>query len=131
MASDMETCRNGGAAHLVSGIVTDGRELVRLYLALLRAEIRMNVRKAQEAGLLLVAGVLAALAGSLLCSLMMVHLLSWVAPALPLWSCFGIVGTLVGALGGTLAYAAVRKIESIKLVPNPWARAFEEAGDGR
>src|SRR5690242_8938622 len=99
MANDLHTESGASMTHLVSGIITDAQDLIGQQLALLRHEVNEDFRKTKEAGLLLVGGLAIALVGSILLCSMLVYLLSWSAPGLPLWICYGIVGAPIAALG--------------------------------
>jgi uncharacterized protein YacL len=109
---------------LVSGIVQDAQELIGQQLALFKQEMRQDLKKAREGvGLLaLAAGTL--LVGSVLLGLMLVHLLAWLAPSLPLWCCFAIVGGLLAGLGAFLALQGREKLGQV--LPEQSAKALEE-----
>jgi hypothetical protein len=94
---------------LVAGIVSDAQELLKQQVALLKHDIRSDIRHAKEALIsLAVGGVIAAL-GVVLLSFMLVYLLFWLVPAIPLWGCFGIVGAAVTIIGAILIYTGVRR----------------------
>jgi Putative Actinobacterial Holin-X, holin superfamily III len=112
MATDLETGQEASVTQLVSGIMSDAQKLTRQQLALLRYEVKEDLHKAREAGFFLAWGLGTALMGALLFCLMLVHLLSWTAPELPLWGCYGIVGGLVAALGSALFFAGIHKVRS-------------------
>jgi hypothetical protein len=126
MATDLETGAEATVTQLVSGILGDARELVRQQLALLRCEARQDLRTAWSAACLLIGGLGTALVASILCGLMLVHLLSWTVPELPFWVCYGLVGTPIAALAGGLVWAGIRKFESMNLLPDQSVRAFQE-----
>lgn len=131
MAIDLETGSEPGVTQLVSGIVADSRELVRQHLALFWCELQENACTARVAGLLLAWGLAAALAGGVLCCLMLVHLLAWVAPGLPLWACYGLIGALTAGLGGGLFHAGVRRCQSLQPLLGQSVRAVKESARWR
>lgn len=98
---------------LVRGIVADGRELVSQYLALVRREIREDVRKTGETALWLVLGGAVAIFGSIMIILTLPPLLHWAMPQLELWAWFGIVGLVLAAIGGGLVFLGLSKAPKI------------------
>jgi hypothetical protein len=127
MATHVETSADASVTELVSGIMADARDLVQQQLALLRCEVQQDLRTARTASVLLLGGLGTALVGGILCFLMLVHLLSWAAPELPLWVCFGLVGAPVASVGGTLIYLALYKVNSMNLWPARSVQAFTES----
>lgn len=106
MQQHTEQDQDVSMVRLVTGIISDGQELIKQQFALLRAELKEDLRKAREASMMLAFGLSILFVGTILLALMLVYLLSWAVASLPLWACFGIVGcifTLAGAgmcLGG-------------------------------
>ena len=111
---------------LVSGIITDGQKLIKQHLALLRHELKDDLHKTKEAGLLLIWGSVIALVGGILLSFMLVQLLTWAAPGLPLWVSYGIVGAPITALCGALFFAGIQKFKSVDPLPDHSVQAFKE-----
>jgi len=110
----------------VSGIIDDSQRLLKQQLDLLRAEIREDLRKAKEgAGFMSVGAALAAV-GAVVTVFALVYLLAWLAPSLPLWACYAIVGVAVLAVGGGLVFAGARVFRSIHAVPEQSVQAIEE-----
>jgi tetrahydromethanopterin S-methyltransferase subunit C len=54
--------------------------------------------------------------GGMLLSMMLVHMLVAYTDV-PLWGCYGIVGSVVAVLGGVLLASGKRKIEEIDVMP--------------
>src|SRR6516225_7507084 len=84
----------------VKGILDDALELIKQQLAMLKAEIRADFRKALSGLIFLACGIAPMLLGQLMLCLMLVHLLHWSTlpvgdlsdpAAIPLWGCYGIV----------------------------------------
>lgn len=126
MASDLHTEAGFSATSLVKGIVSDAQDLIRQQLALFRAEIRDDFRKTVGILIAIVGGAfLVAIGGALLC-FMLVHLLASLAPALPMWACFGIVGACVTLVGGAIAYGAIAKFKTFNPLPDESVQAFKE-----
>lgn len=126
MASDLHTQEEFSVTSLLKGIVSDAQELIQQQLALFRAEIKDDVRKTVGILIAIVSGAfMVAVGGALLC-FMLVHLLNSVAPALPLWGCFGIVGGSVALIGGIVAYAAVARFKTFNPLPDESVQALKE-----
>jgi protein-S-isoprenylcysteine O-methyltransferase Ste14 len=112
---------------LVSGIVDDAQELMGQQLALLKHEIRKDLREAKEATLTLVmSGALMGI-GLLLLGFMTVYLLNWLAsPQLPMWVCFSIVSCLLGLSGLLLYWRARQKLDALTPLPEDSMTAMKE-----
>ena len=126
MASDLHTEPGYSVTSLLRGIVSDAQDLMRQQLALFRAEIKDDFRK--TVGILIAIGsgaFMVAVGGALLC-FMLVYLLARLAPALPLWGCFGIVGASVALIGGIVAYLAIAKFKTFNPLPDESVQAFQE-----
>jgi len=124
MATNLHAGPETGFGELVAGIVRDGQELISQQLALFKQEVRQDLSRARQGfGLMAVASG-ALLIGSVLLSLMLVYLLSWLVPELPLWGCFGIVGAALTGLGVLLAYQGREKLEHA--LPEKTAKTLEE-----
>src|SRR5438445_13196616 len=102
MANDLQTGTEPSLTGLVTGIIHDAQDLLKQQIALFKQEIKDDVRKTKEAVLSLSVGLGILMVGGLLWCLMLVHLLEWAFPGLPLWSCYGIVGLVFAAWRGAL-----------------------------
>ena len=69
---------------LVGGIINDFQSLMKQEVALARRELADELRKAKQAAISLGIGVGILAIGGLLLIFMLVHLLSWAVPAIPL-----------------------------------------------
>jgi hypothetical protein len=117
---------HGHVAPLVTGIIDDLQELIKQNLALFKVEVREDFKKTRDAVSALGVGVGLAAVGGLHLTLMLVFLLQWAAPAIPLWGCFGIVGGSMAAVGAALYLRGKRKLESFNPLPDESAKALEE-----
>jgi hypothetical protein len=124
--NDLQTDSEVSVTQLVSGIVTDAQKLIKQQLALLRHEVKDDLHKTKEASLSLICGSVIALVGGILLSFMLVGLLSWAAPGLPLWVSYGIVGIPITVLGGALFFAGIQKFKTINPLPDQSVQAFKE-----
>ncbi len=127
MAVDLQNGTEGSVSGLMTGIFNDAQELMKQQLLLLRHEVKEDVRKTVEGGVALVAGgVTCAVAGLMLC-FMVVYLISWAtAERVPLWGCYGIVGAVIAVVGGAFLYFGVRKFQSLNPVPEQSLQALKE-----
>jgi hypothetical protein len=126
MATDQHTGTEPKMADLMAGILGDFQELLKQQMALLRTEVRDDFQKTREALTSLALGVgLAVLGGVLLC-VMLVHLLDWAIPGLPLWGAFAIVGGLLAGTGAALVYWGRLQFDTFNPLPNQTADALKE-----
>jgi Putative Actinobacterial Holin-X, holin superfamily III len=123
---DAEGLPERSVTTLVGGIIADAQHLIGQQLTMFRQEIRDDLRKSRDAALALAAGVGVALMGVVLVLIMLPLLLRWEVPELPLWACFGIVGGILAAFGGVLAYAGVKKFESFNPLSDQSFKALKE-----
>src|SRR5262249_35467973 len=111
---------------LVGGIINDAQALIAQQLALFRSEIKAEVRKAQEAALVLAVGIGVLLIGVLILELMLPLLLNWLWPSVPLWACFAVVGGIHTCAGAVLLYLAIKQLRSVHAVPERSVEALKE-----
>jgi uncharacterized membrane protein YqjE len=110
---------------LLSGIVSDMRNLFVQELRLAKLEIGEDLQRVKAAvAVLAVGGALSAL-GAVLLILMLVHLLD-AATGLPLWGAYGIVGGIMLAIGLGVLIAGKRKTKDVGFVPEETAEAIKE-----
>jgi len=126
MATDRIPGPDTSVTQLVSGIIEDAQELTRQQLALFKSEVRQDFARTKEAMISLAAGVGVAVLGAFLLCFMLVYLLNWAAPAMPLWACFGIVGGLLAVVGAGLVAAGRKKFESFNPLPDQSVSALKE-----
>lgn len=126
MANDLHTGTEPSMTGLVTGIINDAQELFKQQLALFKQELKDDVRKTKEAAISLSAGLGIVLVGGLLWCLMLVHLLAWAFPSLPLWCAYGIIGLVFVAGGGALLYLGKKRFESFNPLPDQSVGALKE-----
>lgn len=119
-----------GVLHLVSGIITDVRMLIKQQLALFRHEIRGEIVDARKAGSLIAVGFTVVAIGVLLLCGMLVHLLAQLAPDLPLWACYGIVSAPIIVVGAILCLIGVQKFKHIDTAMVVSGQHFKEKFNG-
>ena len=103
-------------ATLLSGIMKDAKDLLVQELTLAKLEGHDEVRQIKTAALSLGIGVGVAAVGGILLSVMLVHVLAAYTD-IPLWGCYGIVGSVFGVLGWVLLASGKYKIEEIDVMP--------------
>jgi len=122
MATDVMQNNEPSVTRLVSGIIDDTQNLLKQQADLLKADLRQEINDAKKVGLsMAVAGALLG-TGGLLLSFMLVHLLSWAFPELPLWGGYAIVGGLFTAGGLAMFFAAREKLDKM---PPPGEQTVE------
>ena len=124
--NDLQTEPEVSVTKLVSGIITDAQKLIEQQLALLRHEVKDDIQKSKEAGLSMIMGSVIALVGGIVLALMLVELLSWAAPQLPLWACYGIVAGPITAVGCALFCVGIQKFNSFNPLPDQSVQALKE-----
>jgi hypothetical protein len=126
MLNDPQNGTEGSMTGLVSGIIADAETLLKQQLALLRHEVKEDLIRTVTGAASLIAGAAILLLGGLMLCFMAVYLLSWAAPELPLWVCYGIVGASIAAVGGALLCFAAYKFKSVHPVPEQSVQAMRE-----
>jgi len=111
---------------LVKGILNDAQELFKQQITLTKREIQDDFRRTKEASLYMGAGAAVAAVGGLLLCFMLVHLLQWAFPELPLWGAYGIVGLALTVLGMGMIYAGKKLFDSFNPLPDQSAAALRE-----
>jgi len=101
---------------LIGGIANDAKELLLREVALTKLEVQYELRKAKSKAIALGIGIGVFASGGICLVLMLVHLLSSVT-SIPLWGCYGIVGSLLLGVGGVLLMAAKTKADELDAVP--------------
>jgi len=123
---DMDT----GVGSLMSGIVDDVQELVKQEASLLKHEVRADIRNAVGASALMAIGAVVMLFGFLLLCFMAAYLINYLAPTVPLWGCFAIVGCVVLLVGLVITGMGREKLRSSTLFPGESIAAFKENWNG-
>src|SRR5262249_49656521 len=126
MANDLGTDRGPSFSGLVSGIVDDAQELIKQQMHLFRHEMQTDIRKTKEGALEEGFGVSVLFLGAILWTFMLVYLLNWLVPQLPLGGCFGIVGAGFVVGGGLLCYGGKKVFDSFTPLPHESVQALKE-----
>jgi Putative Actinobacterial Holin-X, holin superfamily III len=103
-------------AALLGGIINDAKGLLIQELTLAKLEVQDELRQIKTAALYLSIGIGVATVSGMLLSVMLVHVLV-AYTAMPLWGCYGIVGSALAVLGGVLLASGTRTAEAIEVLP--------------
>lgn len=110
---------NSRLTGLLGGILSDGEELLKQGLALLRCEIAKDLDSARRAAFLIAAGTAFGMAGLTMLCFTLVHLLSAYYPAVAIWVFFAGVGAPVAVAGALLGYRGARTLPTLSPQDNP------------
>ena len=113
-------------ASLLGGIANDATELLLREVALTKLEVQYELRKAKTAAIALGIGIGTIATGGILLMLMLVHVLAALT-VVPLWGCYGIVGSALVVLGGVLLAAGKTKAEELDVVPQRTVERIKES----
>ena len=142
MAYDLQSAPEPSMASLVGGIVHDVQVLIQQELALAKGEVTNELNKTKKAAIFLGIGSGSAALGGLLLVSMLVYLLHWASSErLPLWGCYGIVGTALMSLAGGLVFLGMRRAGAVHWMPEQtiatikdnvaWINTQTSTGNGR
>jgi len=111
---------------LLGGIANDAAELLLREVALTKLEVQYELRKAKTAAIALSIGIGTIATGGILLMLMLVHVLAALT-VVPLWGCYGIVGSALVVLGGVLLAAGKTKADERDVVPQRKVERIKES----
>jgi hypothetical protein len=125
MANDLHPgTESGSLTSLVAGIVNDLQDLLKQQIALLKHEVRDELRQTAMAAISCALGGVVCVVGGLLLGFGLVHLLTW-GTEIPLWGSFLIFAGGFLLVGGILVAVGARKFQTIK-PPEETAEALKE-----
>jgi hypothetical protein len=110
---------------LVSGIINDAQELFKQQVALIRAELKADFRRAVRAAILLTVGAVCAVPALFLVCNMFVYMLHELA-GLRVWASYGIVGGAFLVVSAILIGVGIQRFRSFNPVPDQSVEAFKE-----
>jgi len=113
-------------AALLGGIVNDAKELLVEEVRLTKLEVQDKLRKAKTAALTLGIGIGVAAIGGTLLSVMFFHVRS-AFTEIPLWGCYGIVGSGLVVLGGVVLAVGKPTAEELDGVPQQTGETRKES----
>jgi ABC-type Fe3+-siderophore transport system permease subunit len=103
-------------ADVIRNAIRDAQDLVRSEVALAKAEVRHEVRRARVGAGLLAGAALAAVIGVIF----LMATIAWAIPELlgwPRWTGFGIVTVLMAITAGVLGYVGKKRITAARHMP--------------
>ena len=108
---------------LVSGIVGDAQELLRQQITLLKHEVRRDLKDARQMSVSFAACCILGAIAAVVWTFMLVYLVTWIWPSVPLWIGFGGVGCIlsVAAAGLFLFSHACKRPPQAPVRPLPHA----------
>jgi len=112
-------------AVLLGGIVNDAKELLVQEVALTKLEVRDELRRAKSAAIPLGIAIGIVAAGGMLLSVMLVHVLAMFTE-IPLWGCYGIVGSGLVVLGGVVLAVGKLPTEELDVASQPTVKTRKE-----
>lgn len=118
---------NEPLAEIASEVASDAGTLLEKHVALFKAEMVSAVQDAKVGAAMTGVGAALAVFGAAFLPIGLVKLFAWLAaPHLPEWACWLIGGGAFLLLGGILAYAGVRMVTRIDLVPHRTLHNLQE-----
>ncbi|MBC7817064.1 MAG: phage holin family protein [Planctomycetaceae bacterium] len=100
---------------LLSGIVSDVRDLLEQQFALIRHELQQDMHKTCRATWMIAVGACSALIAGIGLFFAGAHGLSWAFPDLPLWGSLALMGLLLVIVAGGMIYRGIREFDSVTL----------------
>jgi hypothetical protein len=125
MANGLQHTAEPSLTSLLGGIVNDAKNLVMQEVALTKLEVEQELRKVRTAAIVLGIEIGVVAVGGMLLMLMLVQVLA-AFTEIPLWGCYGIVGSVLVVLGGTLLAAGKQKAEESDVAPYQTAETIKE-----
>ena len=111
---------------LVGGIANDAKDLLLREVALTKLEVQYELQKAKSKAVALGIGVAVSALGGICLVLTLVHLLSSLT-SLPLWGCYGIVGSLLIVVGGVLLLVTAKTKAEVDAAPLRQVKRIKES----
>jgi len=100
-------------SELLKGALQDLENLAKQHITLFKTEIKQDLARAKEGLVFFTAAVGFLLPGGVMLGLMLAHLLTTLAPNLPLWGAYGIVFVVLAAAGGVVVYLGLQKLKEV------------------
>jgi Putative Actinobacterial Holin-X, holin superfamily III len=110
---------------LVGGIMNDAKDLLVQEWTMTKLEVQEELRKAKTAAIALGIGIGVVAVGGMLLMLMLVQVLV-AFTGIPLWECYGLVGSGLVVLGALLLAVGKHKAEKLDVVPQQTLETMKE-----
>jgi len=125
MDSNSNSSTKPSLASLLAGIICDAKELFAYELRSAKLEVENTVDQAVRAGTAVSIGLGIIGLGLLLLFLMLVYALN-AHSDIPLWGCYGSVGSLVIAAGALWLMNGVKNVQRLAIMPRRTENAIKE-----
>jgi hypothetical protein len=126
MVENLQGTEEPRVTTLVSGIIHDAQDLLQQQMALFKHEVKDNLRKTKEAARSLSLGAALGMTGGLFWAFMLVYAMHEIWPGLPLFACYGMVGTILVAIGGALLHRGRKRLKSVSALPEQSIETLKE-----
>jgi hypothetical protein len=126
MLEDVRREVESTVAPLVRGILEDSQKLFRQELALVKVEVREDVRRARDAVIAMSVGGVVCLVGLFLFGCMLAYLINTYSQSIPLWGAFGIVAAIAFLVGGAFLFGGAKRAKGIKGIPEQTVETMRE-----
>lgn len=115
----------------LKGIIDDFQTLLQQQFAMIRAEVLADWTRTKTALWPLALGAALFLIGVPLLCVMLVYLIHYLNGApdparIPLWACYGIVGTIFTLASIVMMLVGIKRFQSFNPLPDETARALQE-----
>jgi len=127
MATDLKHSPDVSVSELVTGIVGDLQHLMQQQFELLKHDVKNDLAKLRDAGLMMGAGAACGLVAGILLLQMLVYLTYWLSQETwPLWACFALWGGIMALAGVALIVGGRSRISAVRPMEEPAAVALKE-----
>jgi hypothetical protein len=126
MVENLQSTKEPRVTTLVNGIMHDAQDLLQLQMALFKHEVKDDLRKTKEAARSLSLGAALAMTGGLFWAFMLVYALHEIWPTLPLFACYGMVGTILAVVGVALLNHGRKMLKSVRVLPEQSLETLKE-----
>ncbi len=113
MSVDTPSNSDVSISHLLTGIVADAQDLGLKHLELFRSELLEEIRKTTEILMSMAVGLAVMEIGGLLLGHMLALLLAQLAPSLPVWACYAVMGVVVAGCGAVPLIVGVARLRAL------------------
>lgn len=128
MATQQIENENGtGITTLISGILSDGQELIKQQLQLFSVELKNDLKQTRNATIPLIAGSLVAAVGLMFLFVTAALWIEWQwRETIPMWGAFGIVTLLFLVVGGILLFLGKNQFDAFNPLPDKTLEGLKE-----